>query len=110
MKLLEERFAVHGDDFKHYDTEKLRKHFLVEQVFEANELLFVYTHYERLMVGGALPVDKPVKLEPCDQLKAELFLQRRALGAINIGGNGKVSVDAATYALGTQAPPYLGPR
>src|SRR5690606_21642036 len=108
MKLLEERFAVHGDDFKHYDTEKLRKHFLVEQVFEANELLFVYTHYERLMVGGALPVDKPVKLEPCDQLKAEFFLQRRELGAINIGGNGKVSVDGEIYAIGTKEALYIG--
>src|SRR5690606_11263777 len=97
MKIVEERFAVHVDDFKHYDTEKLRKHFLIEKIFEADEVLFTYTHYERLMVGGAMPVKSAVKLDPVYQQKADYFLQRRELGAINIGGNGTVSVDGTVY-------------
>ena len=52
---IEERYAVHIDDFKHYDTEKLRKHFLIEKIFEPNKVHFVYSHYERVMVGGAMP-------------------------------------------------------
>jgi 4-deoxy-L-threo-5-hexosulose-uronate ketol-isomerase len=108
MKILEERFAVHLDDYKHYDTAKLRKHFLIEQVFAEDEILFTYTHYERLMVGGAMPVNQSVALGVYDQLKAEYFLQRRELGAINIGGPGKVTVDGTEYAINTKEAVYVG--
>src|SRR5690606_20260352 len=108
MKTLEERFAVHLDDYKHYDTEKLRKHFLIEKVFVADEVQFTYTHYERLMVGGVMPVSIPVALESYDQLKAEFFLQRHELGAIYIGRDGKVVVDGQEYAIGTKEALYIG--
>src|SRR5690606_11450672 len=108
MKILEERFAVHVDDYKHYDTEKLRKHFLIENIFSADEVLFTYTHYERLMVGGAYPATKPVALETFDQLKSDFFLQRRELGAINVGGAGKISVDGETYDINTKEALYIG--
>ncbi|WP_331352123.1 5-dehydro-4-deoxy-D-glucuronate isomerase [Cellvibrio sp. UBA7671] len=108
MKVLEERFAVHLDDYKHYDTEKLRKHFLVESVFVADEVQFTYTHYERLMVGGVMPVSKSVQLETYDQLKMDFFLDRRELGAINIGGSGKVSVDGEVYEIGNKEAIYIG--
>lgn len=108
MKIVEERFAVHLDDYKHYDTAKLRKHFLIEQVFAADEILFTYTHYERLMVGGAMPVNQSVALGVYDQLKADYFLQRRELGAINIGGPGKIIVDGTAYAINTKEALYIG--
>jgi 4-deoxy-L-threo-5-hexosulose-uronate ketol-isomerase len=108
MKIIEERFAVHLDDYKQYDTAKLRKHFLIEQVFAADEILFTYTHYERLMVGGAMPVNQSVALGVYDQLKAEYFLQRRELGAINIGGPGKIIVDGTVYAINTKEALYVG--
>ena len=96
------------DDFKHYDTEKLRKHFLVEKIFETDEVLFTYTHYERLMVGGAMPVNKVIKLDPVYQQKADFFLQRRELGAINIGGSGKITVDGTEYKINTKEALYIG--
>ncbi len=105
---IEERFAVHFDDFKHYDTEKLRKHFLVEKVLSPDEIHFVYTHYERIMVGGAMPVTKSLTLEPVFQQKAGYFLERRELGAINIGGKGRVIVDGETYELDTKEALYVG--
>lgn len=108
MKIIEERFAVHIDDFKHYDTEKLRKHFLIEKIFEADQVLFVYTHYERIMVGGCMPVTNQVKLEPVYQQKADHFLDRRELGAINIGGKGVISVDGTSYEIGTKEALYIG--
>ena len=108
MKVLEERFAVHIDDYKHYDTAKLRKHFLVEKVFAVDQVQFTYTHYERLMVGGVMPVTKPIKLETYEQLKSEFFLQRRELGVINIGGSGKVSVDGVAYGIDTKEAIYIG--
>jgi 4-deoxy-L-threo-5-hexosulose-uronate ketol-isomerase len=108
MKKIEERFAVHVDDYKSYDTEKLRKHFLIENIFAADDVLFTYTHYERLMVGGAMPVNTSLKLESIDQLKSDYFLHRRELGAINIGGNGKITVDGEVFAIGTKEALYIG--
>lgn len=108
MKIIEERFAVHQDDFKHYDTEKLRQHFLIEKIFAADEVLFVYTHYERIMVGGAMPVNKTVLLEPVHQQKADHFLDRRELGAINVGGPGTIVVDGTEYSLDTKEALYIG--
>lgn len=108
MNIIEERFAVHQDDFKHYDTEKLRQHFLIEKIFAADEVLFVYTHYERIMVGGAMPVNQPVALEPVYQQKAEFFLQRRELGAINVGGKGTITVDGEVFTLDSKEALYIG--
>ena len=108
MKKIEERFAVHVDDYKHYDTEKLRKHFLIESIFIADDIQMTYTHYERLIVGGAMPVKASVKLETIEQLKSEYFLQRRELGAINIGGAGKIIVDGTEYAINTKEALYIG--
>jgi 4-deoxy-L-threo-5-hexosulose-uronate ketol-isomerase len=108
MNTLEERFAVHVDDYKHYDTQTLRKHFLIEKVFEENQIRFTYTHYERLMVGGCMPVDQSLKLPSYEQLRAEHFLQRRELALINVGGTGVVSVDGVAYALNTKEALYIG--
>ena len=108
MNIIEERFAVHQDDFKHYDTQKLRDHFLVEKIFVPNEVLFIYTHYERIMVGGAMPTDKPLPLEAVFQQKSAFFLERRELGAINIGGPGSVEVDGETFCVDTKEAIYIG--
>ena len=108
MKTLEERFAVHVDDYASYDTQKLRKHFLIENIFTPDAIEFTYTHYERLMVGGAMPVNKPLGLESYDQLKSDFFLQRRELGAINIGGAGTISVDGELFSIGTKEALYIG--
>jgi 4-deoxy-L-threo-5-hexosulose-uronate ketol-isomerase len=106
--ITDERFAVHVDDFKHYDTEKLRKHFLIDKVFVPGDITFSYTHYDRLMVGGVQPTVQPIKLDTYDQLKSEHFLDRRELGAINVGGNGKVRVDGVEYAVAHKEAIYVG--
>ncbi len=84
------------------------KHFLIENVFVADDLVFVYTHYERLMVGGAMPVNAPVTLGSIEQLKSDHFLQRRELGAINIGGDGKIIVDGVVFDIATKEALYIG--
>lgn len=106
--ITDERFAVHVDDYKHYDTEKLRKHFLIDKVFVPGDITFAYTHYDRLMVGGVQPTVEPIKLDSYDQLKSEYFLQRRELGAINVGGNGKVKVDGEEYSVAHKEAIYIG--
>jgi 4-deoxy-L-threo-5-hexosulose-uronate ketol-isomerase len=78
--IYEERFAYHPDDFKTYDTARIRKEFLVEKVNGKGNVRLVYSAIERFIVGGAVPVDKPLKLETIDPLKAEYFCYRREIG------------------------------
>lgn len=102
------RYAAHPADFRTYDTARIRKDFLVDNVMVPGEINVVYTLYDRLIVGGAVPTDKPLKLEPFEEVKADYFLQRRELGIVNIGGNAKITVDGTEYELGYKEALYLG--
>lgn len=104
----EERFAVHFEDFKTYDTEKIRQHFLVENLMQEGNINLVYSHYDRLIVGAAVPTSEPIDLEAIDPLKADYFLDRREMGVINIGGDGVVTADGTDYELGFKEAVYLG--
>ncbi len=102
------RYASHPDDAKKYDTGRLRKEFLVENLFVTNEVNMVYTLFDRLVVGGAMPVNETLTLEAIDPLKSEFFLSRRELGIYNIGGAGKVVVAGVEFELGYKEALYLG--
>ena len=104
------QLACHPDDVKHYDTERLRKSFLMERVMAADEINLTYTLYDRMIYGGVMPVNQVLKLETFNELKAEHFLDRRELGVINIGGNGVVTVDGVEYALNFKEALYVGCR
>ena len=108
MTKSEFRFAHHPDDVKNYTTEELRNHFLIPTLFVKNEINLTYTMYDRFIAGGAFPVDKKIKLETIDDLKADYFLERRELGVINVGGKGKVTVDGEVYILGHKEALYVG--
>lgn len=105
---LELRYAAHPDDVKTYDTEKLRKEFLIENVFIADEISLVYSMYDRYIVGGAMPVRKELKLETSDELKSEQFLDRREMGIINVGGDAVIDAGGKTYKIGFKDALYLG--
>ena len=102
------QLACHPDDVKHYDTERLRKSFLMEKVMAADEINLTYTLYDRMIYGGVMPVNQVLKLETFNELKAEHFLDRRELGVINIGGNGVVTVDGVEYPLNFKEALYVG--
>jgi len=102
------RYASHPSDAKHYDTARLRKEHLIETIFSADEVNMVYTLYDRLVVGGAMPVKEALDLEAIDPLKAEFFLSRREFGTFNVGGAGKITVDGVVFELGYKEALYLG--
>ena len=108
MTQSEFRYAHHPNDAKNYTTEKLREEFLINNLFQPNTIKLVYTMYDRLIVGGILPVDKALTLETIDELKAENFLDRRELGIINVGGKGKITVDGTVYELDNKEALYIG--
>lgn len=104
----EERYAYHPDDFKSYDTEKIRKEFLVEKVMENDAINLVYSHIERYIVGGAVPVTKALTLGTVDALKANYFCERREVGIMNVGGTGSVVADGKEYVLEFKDALYIG--
>ena len=102
------RYAAHPEDAKSYDTERLRRDFLIENVFTANEVNMVYSMYDRMVVGGAMPVGEALPLEAIDPLKAPYFLTRREIGIFNVGGAGTVRVGEESFHLDFKEALYLG--
>jgi 4-deoxy-L-threo-5-hexosulose-uronate ketol-isomerase len=104
----ETRYAVHPEDFKKYDTQRIRDEFLIENVMVDDQISLTYSQYDRYIVGGAVPVTKKLELDPFDDLKADFFLQRREMGIINIGGAGRVITENEVFELGYKEAVYLG--
>ncbi len=100
--------AVHPDDFKSYDTAKIRDRFVMEKVMAPDEINLTYSMYDRFIYGGAMPVTKDLKLETHPQLRADYFMRNRELGIINTGGDGVVIVDGQEYPLGYSEALYVG--
>ena len=104
----EVRYANNPRGIAHYDTEQLREEFLIKGILTPGEVRHVYTHYDRYIVGGAVPTTAPLPLESIDPLKADYFLERREMGIINVGGAGVVRADGQEYALAYKEALYLG--
>jgi 4-deoxy-L-threo-5-hexosulose-uronate ketol-isomerase len=104
----QERFAVHPADFRSYDTDRIRTEFLVDRIFDQDSINLVYSHYDRYIVGGAMPVSAGLTLETIDPLKSDYFLERREMGIINVGGKGRIDVDGKQYDLGYKEALYIG--
>ncbi|HOT15843.1 MAG TPA: 5-dehydro-4-deoxy-D-glucuronate isomerase [Bacteroidales bacterium] len=104
---IEERYASNPDGFIAYDTERIRKDFVINKLFEKDEISLVYSHYDRFIVGGIMPV-KAIKLDSFGLLKSDWFLERREIGIINIGGKGKVIVDGEIFEMNFKDALYLG--
>ncbi|SIT08645.1 4-deoxy-L-threo-5-hexosulose-uronate ketol-isomerase [Zobellia uliginosa] len=102
------RYATHPDDAKTYDTQRLRKDFLVNDIFTEDEVNLTYSHYDRFIMGGAMPVHEKLQLESIPFFATEYFLQKKEMGIINLGQKGKVIADGQIYELEHKDALYLG--
>lgn len=102
------RYASSPEAVKKYDTQQLREEFLIDDLMQEDEVVLVYSHYDRYIAGSAVPVKGDLVLETIDPLKAPYFLERRELGIINVGGSGSVAVEGTTYELGFKDALYIG--
>ena len=105
---LDIRYSTHPEDSKHYTTEELRKHYLIDKVFVKDEIALTYSHQDRMIAGGAMPVDKELSLGSTKELGTEFFLERREMGIINVGGKGTVVLDGKAYELNFKDGIYIG--
>ncbi|MHA6311099.1 5-dehydro-4-deoxy-D-glucuronate isomerase [Pantoea sp. S-LA4] len=104
------RQSIHSDHARQLDTDALRRQFLIEKIFTADNYTLTYSHIDRIIIGGVMPVNNPVTIgdEMGKQLGVSYFLERRELGMINIGGPGLVEVDGKRWEIGHEEALYVG--
>ncbi|MCL4109540.1 UNVERIFIED_CONTAM: hypothetical protein GTU68_038935 [Idotea baltica] len=105
---MEQRYESNPREVEMMNTEELRENFLIEEIFEEGEANFVYSHYDRMVVGGVVPSKKEISLDTFDELKSEYFLERREIGIINVGGAGRITADGEVFDLDKLSCLYLG--
>jgi 4-deoxy-L-threo-5-hexosulose-uronate ketol-isomerase len=102
------RFANSAKETAAMNTQELRSNFLVDNLMVNDEVKLVYSHYDRMIVGGAKPINKTLELAAHSELKADYFLERREIGFINVGGSGLIEVDGESISLNNLDCLYLG--
>ena len=108
LSKMEIRFASHPEDVRWYDTPKLREKFHISKLFTKDNIRMVYSHIDRIITAGLMPVYQELRLEGGKELASEYFLERRELGCINIGGKGIITVDGVEYEMNPRDGIYIG--
>lgn len=108
MNKFESRYAQSPKEVKQMDTAALRENFLIEAIFEPNCINLTLSHFDRYIVGGAMPVDEKIELPNPDALKANFFLERREIGIINVGGKAIITVGDEKFELDFKEALYIG--
>ena len=105
------RYSTGPNDVKRYTTEELRKEFLIENLYEADSVVAVYSHVDRMVTLGCMPVEETVSIDKGIDIWANFgthyFLERREIGIFNIGGSGSITVDGTVYPLGYKDCLYI---
>lgn len=105
------RYSANQRDFKRYTTEEVRKEFLIENLFKADEVTAVYSHVDRMVTFGCMPINGEVPLEKgidvWHNFGTKFILERREIGIFNLGGDGSVTADGKTYDLGYKDCLYI---
>ena len=105
------RYSASPNDVKRYTTEELRREFLIENLYEADSVIAVYSHVDRMVTLGCMPVHETVSIDKGIDIWANFgtkyFLERREIGIFNIGGAGSIRVDGKVYELGYKDCLYI---
>lgn len=102
------RFEASRNEVSTFNTQQIRDNFLIEHIFTPDTIELTYSIYDRMIIGGANPVNQKLTLGNPDKLKANFFLERREMGIINVGGMGKITADGQTFEIGKLSAVYLG--
>ncbi len=102
------RYANHPEDSKHYTTDEIRRHYLIDKIFGSNEILLTYSHVDRIIAGGVMPINEEIRLEAGKEMGSDYFLEKREIGIINVGGKGIVTLDGKENTLSVRDGLYAG--
>ncbi len=101
-------YGVGPADIPSMDTDRLRAEFLVEDLFAPGEIRFVYTHIDRMILGGAVPLANALMFGDGADVGTELFFTAREMGIANLGGAGSVTIDGKRFAVANRDIVYVG--
>lgn len=102
------RYLPSPVDVIKYDTSQLRDSFMIQKLFEADKYCFTLMNAERMLIGGIMPVNKPINIDDTSELACDYLLQNREAGIINVGGRGKITIDGVGYELSNRDGIYAG--
>ncbi|WP_290792417.1 5-dehydro-4-deoxy-D-glucuronate isomerase [Flavihumibacter sp. UBA7668] len=105
---MEIRFQQSPKETRAMGTAELRENFLIESILQSGQVKLVYSHYDRVIIGGAQPAAQALELPNHPELRASFFLERREIGIINVGGPGKIQADGQYWELSKMDCLYLG--
>ena len=108
LSKMEVRCASNPKDVKFYTTDRLREEFHISKLFTKDNIRMVYSHIDRIITAGIMPVFQTLKLEAGKELAADYFLERREMGCINVGGKGIITVDGTDYEMNPRDGIYIG--
>ena len=105
------RYSANQRDFKRYTTEEIRGEFLIEDLYKKDEVVAVYSHVDRMVTLGCMPVNEAVSISKGIDVWAnfgtDYFLERREIGIFNIGGAGKIKADGEVFEMGYKDCLYI---
>ena len=105
------RYSANQRDFKRYTTEEIRGEFLIEDLHKKDEVVAVYSHVDRMVTLGCMPVEEVVSISKGIDVWAnfgtDYFLERREIGIFNIGGAGKIKADGEVFEMGYKDCLYI---
>ena len=105
------RYSANQRDFKRYTTEEIRGEFLIEDLYRKDEVVAVYSHVDRMVTLGCMPVEEVVSISKGIDVWAnfgtDYFLERREIGIFNIGGAGKIKADGEVFEMGYKDCLYI---
>ena len=105
---MQQRYHNSAKEVSTMTTADIRQNFLVDSLMKDNEITFVYSHYDRVIVGSAVPAAEPLFLPNYPNLRADYFLERREMGIINVGGPGEINVDGVVFSVDKLGCVYAG--
>ena len=105
---MEVRDAANAKDVRYWTTDRLREEFHIGNLFTKDNIRMIYSHIDRIMVIGMMPIKLELTLEAGKELAADYFLERRELGCINIGGKGIITIDGEVYEMNPRDGIYVG--
>lgn len=103
-----QKYGAGPDQIDAMGTKALRETFMIEGMFAPGQIAFAYTHFDRMIVGGAVPTDAPLSFGDGEDVGTPHFFDAREMGIANLGGAGWIEVDGIRHPMAPRSVLYVG--